>query len=46
MKEKLRKAVEALTKKSEKAEKAIDAQQFAQAVLSLTHALRTLEDVK
>jgi len=46
MKKKLEKAVEALTKKSEEAETAHEAMQFAQAVLNLTHALRTLEDVK
>ena len=46
MKKALEKAVKALTKKSEEAKTATEAQQFGQAVLNLTHALRTLEDVK
>jgi hypothetical protein len=39
MKEELVKAIKALTKKASESEKAIDAQQYAQAVLNLSNAL-------
>lgn len=42
MEEKLKSAVESLAGKAATAEKAIDAQQFAQAALNAAHALATI----
>lgn len=46
MKKQLEKTVEALAKKAREADKACDAQQYAQAMLNVVHCLATLNNMK